>query len=128
MTERPREESAGPPFGEAPAVPDPPAPRALPPLGVPLSGAERVRTDASLRLRWLAVVVAITAVGVALVSTGRWEIGAVTVGAAMIVGAFIRAVVPSRKVGLLKVRTKVVDVSGMLVVGIGIIVMVISRI
>lgn len=123
MTEHPREEPVGPPFGEAPSVPG-----ASQPLGVSLSGAERVRTEPSLRLRWLAVVVAITAVGVALVSTGRWEVGAVTVGAAMIVGALIRVVVPSRKVGLLKVRTKVVDVSGMLVVGIGIIVMVISRI
>ena len=133
MTEHPREKPAGRPSDEVPPapdplVPDPPASGAVPPLGVPFSGPERLRADSSLRLRWLAVVVAITAVGVVLVSTGRWEVGAVTVGVAMIVGALIRAVVPSRNVGLLKVRTKVVDVSGMLLVGIGIIVMVLSRI
>lgn len=112
---------------EVPVVADPPAPGAIPPAGVPWSGPERLRADPSLGLKWLAVVVAMMAVGVVVIGAGRWQLGAGTVGAGMIVGGLIRAFVPSWDVGLLQVRSKPFDVTVMLVVGAGIIVMVLSR-
>lgn len=112
---------------EPPLTPDPPAPGSLPPDGVPFAGAERVRVDPALRVRWLAVVLAITAAGAVLVAFGHWELGAGTIGAGMIVGALIRAIIPSPEAGLLRVRRRVVDVAWMLAIGIGIIALVISR-
>lgn len=120
--ERPRRHSAEPRI-----VPDPPAPGTLPPTGVPFSGPERVRVDPSLRLRWLVVTLAVMAVGVVLIGLGHWEVGAGSVGAGMIVGALIRALVPSREAGLLRVRRRVLDVGWMLLVGVGIILLVLSR-
>lgn len=126
MRDRSRKDITGRPE-EVPVVADPPAPGAIPPAGVPWSGPERLRADASLGLRWLAVVIAIMAVGVVVIGTGRWQVGACTVGVGMIVGALIRALVPSQDVGLLQVRSRPVDVTVMLIVGAGIIVMVLSR-
>lgn len=120
--ERPRRHSAEPRI-----VPDPPAPGTLPPTGVPFSGPERVRVDPSLRLRWLVVTLAVMAVGVVLIGLGHWEVGAGSVGVGMIVGALIRALVPSREAGLLRVRRRVLDVGWMLLVGVGIILLVLSR-
>ncbi|SDB89275.1 Protein of unknown function [Raineyella antarctica] len=112
---------------EVRVVPDPPALGTIPPAGVPWSGPERLRADPGLRLRWLAVVVAIMAAGVVVIGLGHWQVGACIVGGGMIVGAVIRAIVPSSQAGLLRVRNRPIDVTGMLVVGVGIIVMVISR-
>ena len=126
MRDRSRKDITGPPE-EVPVVADPPAPGAVPPPGVPWSGPERLHADPSLGVRWLAVVIAIMAVGVLVIGTGRWQLGAGTVGAGMIVGGLIRAFVPSRDVGLLQVRNKPVDVTVMLVIGVGIIVMVLLR-
>jgi len=99
----------------------------LPPTGVPFSGPERVRADPGLDLKWLLVVLAIMAVGMVTTGFGAWQVGACLVGGGMIVGALVRAILPSDKAGLLRVRTKPADVTWMLLVGVGIIVMVLSR-
>lgn len=113
--------------GPIPIPPDPPAPGTLPPTGVPFSGPERVRADPGLDLKWLLVVLAIMAVGMVITGFGSWQVGACVVGGGMIVGALVRAILPSDKVGLLRVRTKPADATWMLLVGVGIIVMVLSR-
>lgn len=100
---------------------------ATPPAVATLTGRERIEADPGLRVVWLLIVLVVMAGGVALIALGQWQAGAATTGAGMIVAALIRAAVPSRDVGLLRVRTKVIDVTGMLAVGIGIIAMVLSR-
>lgn len=94
---------------------------------VPLNRAELVRSDPSLGLTWVLVVASITLVGVVVIAVGSWEVGGIIIGAAMLVGAAIRAAVSREQAGLLRVRAKVTDVVFMAVVGLAIIALVVSR-
>lgn len=70
----------------------------------------------------LATVLAGVAVGLAVVATGHWRLGATLIGAAITVGGLLR-LMPQRRVGLLAVRNKALDTAVLLTVGIGIIVL-----
>lgn len=121
--------TTSPPPGDpdAPIIPDPPAPGTLPPAGVPFTGKERLRRDPGLGWAWLAIVVAIMAAGVVLIALGLWQAGSCLIGGAMIVGAVMRFSIPSREIGLLRVRGRIFDGLWMLAIGIGIIAMVLAR-
>ncbi|WOP18752.1 DUF3017 domain-containing protein [Raineyella sp. LH-20] len=117
----------GPVGPQVPIIPDPPAPGTVPPAGVPFTGRERTRQDPGLRWTWLAIVLAIMAIGVVVTAMGLWQAGSGLIGAGMIVGALMRLSIPTREIGLLRVRGKVFDVLWMLGVGAGIIAMVLAR-
>ena len=63
------------------------------------------------------------AVGLVLVAAGPWRVGIVVVGAAFIVGATARSVVPTSHTGMLRVRGKLFDVFWMTTLGIALIVL-----
>ena len=55
------------------------------------------------------VVLAITAVGIGIVSTGDWRLGTRWVAGALIFAALLRLVLPRRDAGMLAVRHRLVD-------------------
>ena len=55
------------------------------------------------------VVLAITAVGIVISWTGDWRLGVKWIGAALILGAVVRVVLPRRDAGMLAVRNRAVD-------------------
>jgi hypothetical protein len=65
--------------------------------------------------RWLShvpyvVVLCGVATGLAVVATGHFKRGSVLVGAAVLVGALARLVLPESLIGLLGIRKRVIDV------------------
>ncbi|MEV0945931.1 DUF3017 domain-containing protein [Rhodococcus sp. NPDC049939] len=74
------------------------------------------RRFAKRNLPMIAVIVVI-AVAVAFVLADRWRRGAFVFGAATLLAAAIRLVMPSDRVGLLEVRSKAFDVGALLAVG-----------
>jgi Protein of unknown function (DUF3017) len=57
-----------------------------------------------------ALVGAVALVGMGLVLTQHWRKGAVLLGAALLVAAVLRMLVPLDKVGLLAIRSRAIDV------------------
>jgi Protein of unknown function (DUF3017) len=57
-----------------------------------------------------ALVAAVALVGMALVLTQHWRRGAVLLGAALLVAAVLRMLIPLDRVGLLAIRSRAVDV------------------
>jgi Protein of unknown function (DUF3017) len=57
-----------------------------------------------------ALVAAVAVVGMALVVTQYWRRGAVLLGVALLVAAVLRMVIPPDRVGLLAIRSRVIDV------------------
>jgi hypothetical protein len=55
------------------------------------------------------VVLAITAVGIVISWTGDWRLGVKWIGAALVLGAVVRVVLPRRDAGMLAVRNRVID-------------------
>lgn len=70
-----------------------------------------------------AVVMLMVLAAGAFVATDRWRRGATVLGAAMLVGAFLRAVLRDNQVGLLAVRNRPVDFATFLAFGVAIIVL-----
>ncbi|MGO3326022.1 DUF3017 domain-containing protein [Gordonia sp. (in: high G+C Gram-positive bacteria)] len=66
------------------------------------------------------VVLALVAVAALLVLLDRWRRGAVVFGAALLVAATIRALLPTPRVGLLQIRSRPFDVATMAVLGISV--------
>ncbi|MFD1825637.1 DUF3017 domain-containing protein [Mumia zhuanghuii] len=64
-----------------------------------------------------AALVAALAVGLGLVAFGAWRQGIVLLGAALVLGSAVRAVLPEARAGLLRVRGKAFDCGWMLVLG-----------
>lgn len=89
----------------------------------PVTG-ERVRRGA-LGVLWrqwpLLLVLAATAGGLVTVALGVFRAGCILLGSGVLFAAFVRAVLPARRVGLLVVRTRVFDVLALLILGLGII-------
>lgn len=56
------------------------------------------------------LVLAVVTVAVVLVLLGRWRRGATLLGAALLLGAGLRAFLPERRAGLLAVRNRPSDV------------------
>lgn len=65
----------------------------------------------------LLLAVAVAAVGVVLISIGSWRKGPVVIAAALWLAAFLRLVLPDRIAGLLVVRRRWIDVTGMVLLG-----------
>jgi len=63
------------------------------------------------------LVMAGVLVAALLVMFDRWRRGSFVFGAALLVGALLRALIPSSQAGLLQVRGKLFDVSAMAAVG-----------
>lgn len=63
------------------------------------------------------------AVGLVLVVSGEWRAGVVVVGAAFIVGALGRSVVPVDHTGMLRVRSKTFDMVWMTTLGVSLIIL-----
>lgn len=68
-------------------------------------------------------VLAATVLGIAVVTTGRPRAGLQICGAALLCGAAGRLVLPNEQAGMLGVRRKLVDVTTMLVLGSGLVVL-----
>jgi hypothetical protein len=64
-------------------------------------------------------VLGTTALGIALVLAGRVQAGLSTAGAAFLGGAVARLVLPGSQAGMLGVRRKLIDVSTMVLLGAG---------
>jgi hypothetical protein len=62
-------------------------------------------------------VFAVGLLGVVAAAQHHWRKGLYIVGAALLLGAVLRLVLPARRVGSLAVRGKVVDVAMLLVLG-----------
>ena len=73
-------------------------------------------------LVYLAVLAA-TLTGVAVVTAGRARAGLQLIGAALLCGALARLVLPEQEAGMLGVRRKLVDVTTMLGLGVGLVVL-----
>ena len=55
------------------------------------------------------VVLAVTGIGVGIVTTGSWRVGVRWIAAALIFAALVRAVLPARDAGMLAVRRRWLD-------------------
>jgi hypothetical protein len=64
------------------------------------------------------VVLAITAIGIGIVTTGAWRVGVRWMAGALILAAVVRAVLPARDAGMLAVRRRWWDC--LLLAGVGI--------
>ncbi len=62
-------------------------------------------------------------VGLGLVVAGPWRAGVAVVGAAFVVGALARSVVPVSHTGMLRVRGKMFDVAWMTLLGVALVVL-----
>ena len=98
-----------------------PAPRALRPLPQ-LEHSIAPRKPRTLGGVVFLGVLAATLCGVAVVVGGRLQTGLTTVGAAFLVGAVARLVLPPHQAGMLGVRRKLIDVATMAGLGLGLLV------
>ena len=98
--------------------PEPAHPPAHPPVHSP--GFRRPRTLGGVVY---VAVLAATVLGIAVVTTGRPRAGLQICGAALLCGAAGRLVLPNEQAGMLGIRRKLVDVTTMLVLGSGLVVL-----
>jgi hypothetical protein len=63
------------------------------------------------------VVLAVSAVGLGIVSQGSWRPGVRWIAAGLLFGALVRLVIPAPQAGMLAVRRRAVDVLILAVVG-----------
>jgi hypothetical protein len=75
------------------------------------------------QLPLLAVLVGV-GVGLLVVTVGRWRLGLVVMGLALVGGAVLRLLLPVRRVGFLAVRSRLTDV--ILMAGAGVVLTVIA--
>jgi Protein of unknown function (DUF3017) len=68
-------------------------------------------------------VLATTLLGVLVVMAGRVQAGLSTAGAGLLLGALARLVLPQQQAGMLGVRRKLIDVSTMVLLGGGLVVL-----
>jgi hypothetical protein len=64
-----------------------------------------------LPVEWpMIVVLAVAVVGLLRVATAHWREGSVTLGAALLIAAALRAALPPDRAGLLAIRSRVLDI------------------
>lgn len=73
-----------------------------------------------------AAVFGVAAAGLVLVATDRWREGTAVLGVAMLLGAGLRLLLPSRRAGSLVVRSRPFDTALLLFLGLGLIALSIS--
>jgi hypothetical protein len=84
-----------------------------------LSSARRRRRRGSLLRQWpIAVVLIGVVAALALVALNSFRLGAVLLAASVLLAAFLRLLLPDEDAGLLVVRSKRVDVSLLVVMGV----------
>lgn len=66
------------------------------------------------------LVLAVVGVGMVLAELHHWRRGSFVIGGAMLLAAFLRAVLPDRLAGLLVVRSKWLDLIAMISLGVAI--------
>jgi Protein of unknown function (DUF3017) len=77
-----------------------------------------------VRREWpITIVLALGAVGLVLIGAGRFREGSVLLGGGMVVGAWLRALLPERMIGLLRLRSRLTDVLVLAVLGLGTVVL-----
>jgi hypothetical protein len=64
------------------------------------------------------VVLAVSCLGLVLVSQGHWRSGVKWIGGALVVAAVVRLVIPAPQAGMLAVRRRGVDVAILVLLGI----------
>ena len=64
------------------------------------------------------LVLALSAVGLVIVSQGSWRAGIKWIGASLVLAAVVRLVIPAPQAGMLAVRRRLVDVLILAVVGV----------
>jgi hypothetical protein len=72
----------------------------------------------------LLAVLVVVGVGLLVVTVGRWRLGLVVMGLALVGGAVLRLLLPVRRVGFLAVRSRLTDV--VLLAGAGVVLTVIA--
>jgi len=65
----------------------------------------------------------VVALGLAIVMVGPWRVGVIAIGAAFVVGAVARSIVPVNHTGMLRVRGKAFDMFWMTTLGVSLIVL-----
>jgi hypothetical protein len=65
----------------------------------------------------LTVVVLVVLVGLGIVADRRFRVGCLVIAGGFVVGAGLRAVLPERAVGLLRLRSRFIDVAVLAVLG-----------
>ena len=94
---------------EPPREPDIAPPLESPPLEPELFTEDGRRYPSTIGGMFYLVVLAITGIGIGIVSTGNWRLGTRWVAGALIFAALLRLVLPRRDAGMLAVRHRVVD-------------------
>ncbi|SHG51076.1 DUF3017 domain-containing protein [Streptoalloteichus hindustanus] len=72
------------------------------------------------------LVLLVVVIGLGFVSTAHWRKGSLLIGAAMLLAAGLRVLLPRDKLGLLAIRSRVVDVLLYSVLGVAIVVVAIT--
>ena len=72
------------------------------------------------------LVIGVAAAGLATAGTGRWRLGVLLVGLALVGGAVLRLVLPARTAGLLVVRGRLLDAVLLLGLGLATVVLVLA--
>jgi hypothetical protein len=76
------------------------------------------RTSGRSLTQWpLLIVLGVVAAGLGLVIAQHWRMGTAVIGGGLCIAAMERALLPGRVAGLLQVRSRVFDVSFLLVIG-----------
>jgi Protein of unknown function (DUF3017) len=71
-----------------------------------------------VRREWaITLELLVAAVGLVVIGDRRFRPGCIILGAALLLGALLRATLPERSVGLLRLRSRLIDVVTMLVLG-----------
>jgi len=102
--------------------PEETAPPAIePPVGeVPPESAEPEgrRYPSTLGGAFYLLVLAVSSVGLVIVTQGSWRLGVKWIAAALLFGALVRLVIPAQQAGMLAVRRRSVDVVILAVAGV----------
>lgn len=84
-----------------------------------LSSIRRRRQRSAIARQWpIAVVLAGVVVALLLVAFNSFRLGAVLLAASVLLAAFLRLLLPAQDAGLLVVRSKRIDVSLLVVMGV----------
>ncbi len=67
------------------------------------------------------VQLVVVAAGLVLLAAGSWRIGVAVVGGSFVVGAVARLVVPVEHTGMLRVRSKIFDMTWMTLLGVSLV-------
>jgi hypothetical protein len=94
-------------------LPEPDQPDLDPADDVPPESAEPEgrRYPSTVGGMFYLVVLAVSGVGLVLISRGHWRGGVKSVAVALVVAALVRLVIPAQQAGMLAVRRRAVDVA-----------------